>query len=250
VPWYAGSRRYFTNVNVTNVTNINRSNITNVYNNVQVNRVSNVTYMNQSVPGAVTVVSRDTFSNGRPVNRAQVAVNNTQLSRAPMMMQHDLPAGRPGLGLQSAATRQAPSDEFTRPPISYRTPPPASLALRGPRASTNGTGGAMFHPEPREGFSPRNPPSTAAPSVVDGWHQREMPSSHFVPGHEQGVPSRPQNPPGDEQREQPQRGPSERTEPAQHNVQNQGQARPAPRQSPRPAPQPREERPHAERHGE
>src|SRR5512143_852210 len=59
VPPYAHSRRYVTQVNVTNI------NITNV---------TNVTYVNRSVQGAVTAVPRSDFVRARPVGRAAVVV--------------------------------------------------------------------------------------------------------------------------------------------------------------------------------
>src|SRR5439155_9088293 len=46
VPWYRTSPRYVQNVNVTN-TRVNVTQVTNVYNTVTVNKVTNVTYVNQ-----------------------------------------------------------------------------------------------------------------------------------------------------------------------------------------------------------
>ena len=129
-PWYRGSQRYFTNVNVTNVININRTHINNDYNDYHRNRGGNGRYMNQSVPGGMTVVTRDSFTGGRPVYGAQVRVDHGQLERAPSMQRNDLPAGRPGVGLQASGSNRLPSQEFTRPPISFRKPPQASLGVR------------------------------------------------------------------------------------------------------------------------
>ena len=50
-------------VNVTRVTNVY-----NIYNSNQRN-VTNITYVNQRVNNGVTLVSRDTFVNARPVDR-------------------------------------------------------------------------------------------------------------------------------------------------------------------------------------
>ncbi len=68
------SRRYVQNVNVTN-TRVNVVQVTNVYNNVTVNHVTNITYVNQRVTNSVTVVNHDTFVNARPVHNNIVRVD-------------------------------------------------------------------------------------------------------------------------------------------------------------------------------
>jgi hypothetical protein len=70
MPYYRGSRGYVERVNVTNtVVNVTRvTNVYNVYNSNQRN-VTNITYVNQRVNNGVTLVSRDTFVNARPVSR-------------------------------------------------------------------------------------------------------------------------------------------------------------------------------------
>ena len=65
VPYYRGSRGYVERVNVTN-TVVNVTRVTNVYNERNVTRI---TYVNQRVNNGVTLVSRDTFVNARPVSR-------------------------------------------------------------------------------------------------------------------------------------------------------------------------------------
>src|SRR5207302_7442506 len=69
VPGYRVIRAYVNNVNITNTT-VNITKVTNVYNTVIVNKrttINNITYVNQHVNNGVTVVSRDTFVNARPV---------------------------------------------------------------------------------------------------------------------------------------------------------------------------------------
>ena len=61
VPTYRASEAYVTRVNVTNV-RVERTTIINVYRNTN---TTNVTYVNQRVGGAVTVVSHDTFVNAQ-----------------------------------------------------------------------------------------------------------------------------------------------------------------------------------------
>ena len=76
IPGYRVSRVYVNNVNFTN-TRVNLTRVTNVYNTVVTNRsttVNNIAYANRNVNGGVTVVSRDTFVNARPVARSVVSV--------------------------------------------------------------------------------------------------------------------------------------------------------------------------------
>ena len=86
VPGYHVSRAYVNRVNTTNTT-VNVTQITNVYNTVAVNRnatPSNITYANRGVSGGVTVVSRETFVNARPVARNVVSVPAKELAAAPV----------------------------------------------------------------------------------------------------------------------------------------------------------------------
>jgi hypothetical protein len=80
VPYYRGSRSYVEQVNVTN-TRVNVTNITNVYNERNVTRI---TYVNQRVNNGVTLVSRDTFVNARPVSRNLGRFDARQLAEAPV----------------------------------------------------------------------------------------------------------------------------------------------------------------------
>lgn len=85
MPYYRGSRGYVERVNVTNtVVNVTRvTNVYNVYNSNQHN-VTNITYVNQRVNNGVTLVSRDTFVNARPVERNLGRFDVRQLANAPV----------------------------------------------------------------------------------------------------------------------------------------------------------------------
>ena len=78
-PSYAVSRRYFTNVNVSN-TVVNTTVINNYYNNRNVN----VVYRNREVPGAVVAVSATSFASGRDVHREAVSVSRDVIARQPV----------------------------------------------------------------------------------------------------------------------------------------------------------------------
>jgi hypothetical protein len=86
VPSYGVSREYMTRVNISNTT-VNTTTITNVYNTTIVNKsttITDITYVNKTVPGAVTAVSRNTFTSAQPVARAAVRVTPQQLAVAPV----------------------------------------------------------------------------------------------------------------------------------------------------------------------
>lgn len=72
VPGYRASRRHINDVNLSNTVIVNNSYITNVYDS----RGRNEHYAHQGRGDAVTVVSRDDFTRGRPVDRNQIRWND------------------------------------------------------------------------------------------------------------------------------------------------------------------------------
>ena len=127
VPSYTTSLAYVNRVNVSNtvVTNVT---ITNVYNNVN---VTNVRYVNQSAPGAVTAVSRDTFVNARPVRQAVVAVQPEMLAHAQVVRTAAVaPTQAAVLGHAAMASApRPPAAAMTRMVVTKATPPPAPIAF-------------------------------------------------------------------------------------------------------------------------
>src|SRR5271163_613991 len=86
VPSYPVSRNYVTNVNVSNTT-VNTTVVNNYYNTVVVNKtvnVTNVTYVNQRVPGAVVATSPTAFTGGGSVSKNFVQVNASVVASAPV----------------------------------------------------------------------------------------------------------------------------------------------------------------------
>ena len=137
VPPYRVSPRYVQNVNVTNTT-VNVVNVTNVYNNVTVNKVTNITYMHQNNVAAVTAVSHDTFVNARPVAAAAVRVNTQQIHAAEV--QHNFavaPVRQSVVGASAAATVRPPQAVMQRQVVAKIAPAP-------PRAPIGGTAQGGF----------------------------------------------------------------------------------------------------------
>ena len=86
VPSYRVSRGYVNRVNVSNTT-VNTTTITNVYNTTIINKttnITNVTYVNRNVRGAVTAVPRQAFVSAQPVGRAAVRVNAREFAAGPV----------------------------------------------------------------------------------------------------------------------------------------------------------------------
>ena len=130
VPSYTVSRVYVNRVNVSN-TVVSSTAITNVYNTTIVNRttnITNVTYVNRNVAGAVTSVPQRAFVSAQPVARVAVAVNVREMASAPMSSRAAVAPSRESvLGPRSnGAGRVAapPAAVASRPVVAKATPPP------------------------------------------------------------------------------------------------------------------------------
>jgi hypothetical protein len=135
MPWFHASRRYFTNVNVTNIRNVyvNRTVINNFYGDYRRGRVpprGGHDYAYRRMPGAVTAVPRNVFTDARPVHAALVRLNRTQLARTEVALRPGVNPDRASLGLRGPAPRPAirPGREpFARPVVARHQPPPRPL---------------------------------------------------------------------------------------------------------------------------
>jgi hypothetical protein len=141
IPGYRVSRGYVNRVNVTNTT-VNVMRITSVYNTVMVNRsttVNNITYANRGVSGGVTVVSRDTFVNARPVGRNVVQVPGRELAAAPVsQMVAAEPARRSELGAGMPAAKRPPAAVMNRQVVALRNPAPMPRSFEQRQAQAGG----------------------------------------------------------------------------------------------------------------
>jgi hypothetical protein len=141
VPSYRVSRNYVNNVNVTN-TRVTVTNVTNVYNTVIVNKsttINNVTYVNQHVNNAVTVVSNDTFVNARPVGQNVMKVNAQEIASAPIS--HVVaaePVRASVVGAGRPVTVRPPAAVMSRPVVAVKTPPPLPRPITQQQAAAGG----------------------------------------------------------------------------------------------------------------
>jgi hypothetical protein len=129
VPGYNTSPGYFNRVNTSN-TNISNTTITNIYNNQVTNNtqnITNVTYVNRTVPGAVTAVPQTAFRTAQPVARAAVAVNAKQIASAPVVSRAAVVPTRDSVLGKSPATAnrvaQPPTAVANRPVVAKAKPP-------------------------------------------------------------------------------------------------------------------------------
>jgi len=119
VPGYHVSNTYIRNVNVTNV-NVTNINVTNV-------NVTNINYRNRNAPGAVTVVTQQTFVESRPVGRSVIVVPRERLDQARVVGggARVAPSRQSVLGEEPASIPvRRPPDTVTRRTVVVRTPPP------------------------------------------------------------------------------------------------------------------------------
>ncbi len=130
VPPYRVSRGYMNQVNISNTT-VNTTVITNVYNTTIINKsttITNVTYANRNVQGAVMVVPQRAFAGAQPVARAAVAVNAQQLAGASVNARVAVaPTRESVLGAKASSAGHVsapPAAVMNRQVIAKKTPPP------------------------------------------------------------------------------------------------------------------------------
>src|SRR6202451_454146 len=138
VPSYPVSRVYMNQVNVSSTT-VNTTTVTNVYNTTVINKttnITNVTYVNRNVQGAVTAVPQNTFASAQPVARAAVKMDAREIASAPVSARVAVAPTRQAVMGAHAATAghvsAPPAAVMSRQVIAKATPPPppASFAQK------------------------------------------------------------------------------------------------------------------------
>jgi hypothetical protein len=130
VPSYHVSEAYVTRVNIssTTVTNVT---VTNVYRTTIINNttnVTNITYANRNVQGAVMVVPQHAFVSAQPVAKVAVVVSARDIAAAPMSARVAVaPTRESVLGSKSATAGRVaapPAAVASRQVVAKKTPPP------------------------------------------------------------------------------------------------------------------------------
>ena len=247
VPAYHVSNTYVRNVNITNV-NVTNINVTNV-------NVTNIHYRNRGAPGAITVVSQETFVRSRPVDKGVIVVPRERLDEARVVgsTARVVPDRHSVLGRPDIITmRRPPPAVTTREVVVRRQPPPPPVpftarerALRAHpgRPLDETTLGTLREHTPATRARPLVRPA-APPATADHPAPVLRPTRDGLPPPRSLPPAVPSERPAPEER--PSRAPRperpERPRPAPQPA-----GRPAPAERARPDEQPAPERPTRER---
>lgn len=141
VPYYRVSRAYVNSVNLTN-THVEMTRIASVYNTVVINRsttANSVTYANRTVAGGVTVVSRDTFVNARPVARNLASVSDKELAAAPVSRNAAVePVRASVIGAGKPVENKPPAAAMRRQVVAMRAPAPMPRSFEERQAQAGG----------------------------------------------------------------------------------------------------------------
>jgi FecR protein len=117
VPAYHVSEVYVRQVNIAHVSVLDRMN------------VGNVRYVNQTVPGAVTAVSHETFVGARPVGRATVVVDARVVAQAQVVgTAAPIPPQRVSVMGHAGPPAAAPPARFVERTVVVRNAPPPAAA--------------------------------------------------------------------------------------------------------------------------
>ncbi len=144
VPSYRVSRNYVNNVNVSNTT-VNSTVVNNYYNTTVVNNnvsVTNVKYVNQSVPGAVAATTPHAFTGAQPVHQNAVKVDQREVASAPVraFTPAAIPAKQAVLGTGTAAVKP-PAAIQTRSVVAKVAPPPPPPTFEKQQEAIKSNGG-------------------------------------------------------------------------------------------------------------
>src|SRR6266571_4532661 len=245
VPAYHVSNTYIRNVNVTNV-NVTNINVTNI-------NVTNINYRNRAAPGAVTVVSQQTFVQSRPVGRSVLVVPRERIEQATVIgTTAEVAPGRRSVLAQPeiVTVRRPPAAVTTRTVVVRRTPPPPPVPFAARQQALRAQPGRPLDAAALTSLRARSPAArpnllvrpavpAAAPEQHPGRAERPQPVTPPTPPTPPAErPARP----GRAEHPAPTVAPAERPErpaPAAPAAERPGKAeRPAPAAAPAPAPTP------------
>jgi hypothetical protein len=163
-PSYTVSREYFTTVNTSNTVVYNRSNITTLYDN---RNTTNVTYVNQSIPGAVVAVLAAAFAQSRPVSRETVTVTREMIASAPARTYAPVaPVQASVIGAAAAPAAKPPEAVQTRPVVAQVKPPPPPVPFESRRSALAANAGKPLDTAAIAALKPAAPAPAPAVTVV------------------------------------------------------------------------------------
>jgi len=167
VPSYPVSRAYVNNVNITN-TRVETTVVNNYYNNVVVNKqvnVTNVTYVNQHVNGAVTATSGAAFTSGQSVSRNVVRVDQREVVSAQVRAPAIAPTRQAVVGAAPPANVRPPSTFVNRAVVAKTAPPPPLPTFERQQAAIRENGGRPLAVAQMHQLQPATTQASAQPNV-------------------------------------------------------------------------------------
>jgi hypothetical protein len=211
VPSYRVSRTYVNNVNVSNTT-VNTTVVNNYYNTTVVNQttVTNVRYVNQGVPGAVTATSTQVFTSSQPVARNVVRVDERQIASAPVAVRTPAmaPERQAFVGAGRPASARPPERIVNRAVVARTAPPPPPAPVERQQIAIRQNGGQPLAISQARQIEPLQktvaapvrmapPARPAQPQNNEGNRRSQQPENNMRSGREGGNASQnvPQNAP-------------------------------------------------------
>ena len=200
-PSYPVSRTYFNNVNTSNTT-VNNTTITNVYNNT---RVTNVTYVNQRVPGAVIAVPATAFAQSHPVAKAAIPVSKEAIAKAPVTPVASVAPVQTSVRGAAPPGRKPPAEAQARPVVARAPPPPAPVPFAAKQSALAANPGKPLDAAALAAVKPAAPAPAPAVKVVSPGQPAVAP-----PKQQAAAPNRPRSSEArkGQQRPEAQEGPS------------------------------------------
>jgi len=266
VPSYHVSEAYVNRVNISSTT-VNVTQVTNVYHTTIINNtttnITNITYANRNVQGAVMVVPQHAFTSAQPVAKARVQVSAQQIASAPLSGRVAVaPTHESVLGSKAATAGHVtapPAAVASRQVVAKKTPPPPPVPFAKQQQALAAHPG---QPLARSEVQTLRPANTAAaipmvkqappgkPATLTTGHPGNPPGNAARPGQPASTPpakqpatqpaNRPGNPPAaNEHPSAATPAQPNRTTPTQPNSRpeaNQPKSRPEPAQPARSAP--------------
>jgi hypothetical protein len=168
VPTYPVSRAYVERVNISSTT-VNVTQVTNVYNTTIINKsttVTNITYANRTVPGAVTAVPQGAFAGAQPVAKASVRMTPQQIAAAPVSARVAVnPTREAVLGAKASTAGHVtapPAAVMSRQVVAKKTPPPPPVPFAKKQQAMAAHPG---QPLPKKEMASLRPAAAARPAV-------------------------------------------------------------------------------------
>src|SRR5208282_1296705 len=170
VPSYPVSRAYVSRVNISNTT-VNETVVNNYYNTTVVNRnvnVTNVRYVNQGAPGAVTATSPRAFTSAQPVSRNLVAVDQREVASAPVGVSAPsvAPPRQAVLGSGAATNVRPPASLASRAVVAKTAPPPPPPSFEKQQAAIQANHGQPISMAQTRQIQPARTTAAVAPVKI------------------------------------------------------------------------------------